>query len=277
MYQAIELCRLVKKTSGLPFVLISSPRVNYRTRSWPTRMADRLLKGADDLLISESRASRNFLVQKLGYAPSRVSVIHNGIDTSLFSPSSRKPDPDSIVVGTIGRLDAQKNQGVLLKAMAALRHIPRLRCVIVGEGPARGRLQAQIRRLGLGRSVELTGESRDPVRCLASFDIFTLPSLWEGLPNALLEAMACGLAVVASQVDGVAEVVTSGQDGLLVPPADAAALAQSIARLVEDAGLRRRLGSAARERVLKDFSLPAMIAGYTAAYRVILARRSSSS
>jgi glycosyltransferase involved in cell wall biosynthesis len=270
MYQAIELCRLVKKISASRFTLISSPRVNYRTRSWATLLVDRALKNADNLLIAESRASRDFLVERLGYAPDRVTVIHNGIDPAPFSPLNHQPDPDQILVGTIGRLDVQKNQGLLISAMAALRHIPRLRCVIVGEGPARARLERQIRRLGLEKSVRLAGENADAAASLASFDIFALPSLWEGLPNALLEAMAMGLPVVAAHVDGVGEAVTSEKDGLLVPPQDAAALAQGIARLVDDGDLRRRLGEAARARVLEDFSLPAMISGYANAYRLVL-------
>ena len=273
MYQAIELCRFVKKISTLPFTLISSPRVSYRTRSWATRMVDRGLKGADDLLISESGASRDFLIHRLGYDPSRVTVIYNGIDPAQFSPPRPKQNPDPLLVGTIGRLDAQKNQSLLISAMAALRHVPRLRCVIVGEGPARGKLETQIRRLGLEKSVRLAGECADSAASLASFDIFALPSLWEGLPNALLEAMAMGLPVVAAKVDGIGEVVTSGQNGLLVSPANAMALAQGIARLANDGDLRRRLGEAARARVLENFGLSAMISGYGRAYRKTLCRR----
>ena len=98
----------------------------------------------------------------------------------------------------------------------------------------------------------------------------SLPSLWEGLPNAMLEAMALGLPVAATRVDGVPEAVTDGQDGLLVAPDDPGALAKALASLMDDLELRRRLGQAARTRVAESFTLPAMLAGYEAAYRDIL-------
>lgn len=134
----------------------------------------------------------------------------------------------------------------------------------------RDRLRAQIRQLGLQRTVQLPGERGD-VRCwLAACDIFVLPSLWEGLPNALLEAMALGLPVVASRVDGVPEAVTDGKDGLLVAPGNAATLSVALAKLMDDPELRRSLSQAARARMAENFTLPAMLAGYEAAYKNVI-------
>jgi len=278
MYQAIQLCRLVKRRGEVPFKLVSSPRVNYRTRSFWSLLVDRWLKAADDLLIAESEASREFLTHRLGYAADRVKTVHNGLEIpEVPSAAERKRarlqlglEEDELLLLSMGRLDAQKGHGVLIDAVAELRRARKPRCAIIGDGPMRDHLRAQIARLGLQRTVQLPGERGDVRAWLAACDIFVLPSLWEGLPNAMLEAMALGLPVAATRVDGVPEAVTDGQDGLLVAPDDPGALAKALASLMDDLELRRRLGQAARTRVAESFTLPAMLAGYEAAYRDIL-------
>lgn len=281
MYQAIELCRFVKRRAGVPFKLVSSPRVSYRTRPAWTLLVDRLLKSADDLLITESAASRDFLVRRLGYAQDRVKTVYNGVDIARWPASNLERQQkrlelrlglDEVLLGTVGRLDAQKGHCVLIDAVAKLRSFHQARCAVIGEGPWRGRLEAQIRRLGLERCFWLLGERDDVPSWLSTFEVFVLPSLWEGLPNALLEAMAMGLPVAACAVDGVCEVVTPEVNGLLVPPRDPEALARAIARLITEPELRRRLGQAARELIAERFSLVDMIAGYEAAYREVLSR-----
>ncbi len=278
MYQAIQLCRLVKRRAEVPFKLVSSPRVNYRTRSFWSLLVDRWLKAADDLLIAESDASREFLTRRLGYAADRVKTVYNGVDIpEIPSAAERKRarlqlglDENELLLLSMGRLDAQKDHKILIDAVASLRGSRKPRCAIIGDGPMRDRLRAQIRQLGLQRTVQLPGERGD-VRCwLAACDIFVLPSLWEGLPNALLEAMALGLPVVASRVDGVPEAVTDGKDGLLVAPGNAATLSVALAKLMDDPELRRSLSQAARARMAENFTLPAMLAGYEAAYKNVI-------
>ena len=271
MYQAIQLCRWVKRRGSLQFRLVSSPRVNYRTRPRWTLLVDRWLRDADDLLIAESRASRDFLVDRLGYSREKVRAIHNGVAVAgeaIPEPERRAKreelllGAEELLVGAVGRLDEQKGHEILIEAMARLRGTCPARCAILGDGPARGRLEAQIRRLGLEGRVRLLGERDDAAPWLASFDIFALPSLWEGLPNALLEAMSLGLPVVASAVDGVCEAVADGRNGLLVPPKDPAALAQAVKSLCDDRGARERLGSAARRTVAEHFGLREMLSAY---------------
>jgi glycosyltransferase involved in cell wall biosynthesis len=278
MYQAIQLCRFVKRRSKAPFKLVSSPRVNYRTRSAWTLLVDRWLRASDDLLIAESEASREFLTLRLGYAQDRVKTVHNGVELpEVPSEAERKRArlhlglrEDELLLLSMGRLDKQKDHGTLIEAVAGLKGSLKPRCAIVGEGPRRDRLRAQVARLGLGRVVQLPGERADVRAWLCASDIFVLPSLWEGLPNALLEAMALGLPVVASGVDGVLEAVTDGEDGMLVAPGRAGVLSEVLARLMADPELRRRLGHAARARMAENFTLPAMLAGYEAAYRSLL-------
>lgn len=279
MFQAIQLSRLVKRRASKAFRLVTSPRVNYRHRSWPSLLVDRALKGADDLLISESQASRTFLTRWLGYAPEKVAVIHNGVDVAGW-PASRlerqqkrlelRLAADELLFGTAGRLDQQKGHRYLIEAMTRLRGQP-LKLVLLGEGPEHDRLKALVRKRHLERQVWLLGERQDMPTWLSALDGFVLPSLWEGLPNALLEAMALGLPVIASGVDGVREVVEDGKTGLLCRPKDPAGLASLIARLCGDPGLRQRLGAAARDMVSARFGLIEMMAGYERAYAAVCA------
>ena len=274
LYQAIQLCRMAKPLAGLPFKLVSSPRVNYRSRSWWTLLVDRWLKERDDLLIAECEASRRFLLKKLGYAPAKVVTIRNGIDLESLHASEenrRKKrlelglDDSHILVGATGRLDKQKGFSTLVEAMAKLRGSP-VRCVILGEGPERKSLEALIKKRRLEGDVRLLGEQKDASAWLSAFDLYCLPSLWEGLPNSLLEAMGLGLPVVASAVDGVPEAVLDGSDGMLVPPEKPLALAAVLRKLLDDPARRAALGKAARETVEKRFGLRRMIDEYQTAY-----------
>lgn len=281
MYQAIQLCRLAKRRLGGGFKLVSSPRVSYRTRSALTLLLDRLLKNSDDLLISECDSSRDYLVKRLGYSPDKVRTVYNGVDIAQWPVSKverhekrlgLRLGKDDILVGSVGRLDAQKAQGVLVEAVARLKNRHPVKCVIIGDGPKRASLEAQVRRRGLEKHVWLLGERDDVTAWLSSFDLFALPSLWEGLPNALLEAMAMGLPVVASAVDGVGEVVKDDENGLLVHPKDPGLLADKLAALAGDPQARARLGGAAKRTIAERFTLLRMIADYEAAYSEVLTR-----
>lgn len=276
MYQAIQLCRLAKRRARVRFKLVSSPRVNYRTRSAFTLLVDRVLKGGDDLLITESEASRAYLIKKLGYGPAKVRTIYNGVDIARWSVSpterSRKRlelllAEGDLLLGAVGRLDAQKGHSFLIDAVAKLKTRVPVRCAIIGDGPKRTTLEAQIRRHRLEKHVWLLGERDDVTAWLSSFDIFVLPSLWEGLPNALLEAMALGLPVIASEVDGVSEVVRANESGVLVPPKNALNLAKKIVELATDAPLRARLGEAAKETIAARFTLLEMLGSYEKTYQ----------
>jgi glycosyltransferase involved in cell wall biosynthesis len=279
MYQAIQLARLAKRRCKAKFKLVSSPRVSYRTRSTWTLFVDRALKGADDLLIAECESSRQYLIKRLGYAPQKVRTIYNGVDVarwpvSRMDRSQRRLElrlgASDVLVGCVGRLDGQKGHNTLIEAMSKLKGRHPARLAILGDGPRRSALEAQIRKLSLEKSVWLLGERDDVVSWLSAFDLFALPSYWEGLPNALLEAMALGLPPVASAVDGVPEVIEDGKSGLLVAPKDSMALAKAVATLAGDPGLRSRLGAQAQQTIAERFGLLTMIEAYQAAYESVL-------
>ncbi len=278
MYQAVQLCRLAKPQTG--FKLVSSPRVSYRTRSWATLALDQALKGRDDLLISESEASRSYLIARQGYDPDKVRTIYNGVEPSP-RPAPEEiarlraeagAGPEDFLIGAAGRLDRQKNHAALIRALAMLETLKPWRCVIWGEGPEREHLEALIRRLGLEDRVRLLGERPQVAPCLASLDLFVLPSLWEGLPNALLEAMAAGVCCAASAVDGVGEILRDGENGFLFPADDAKAVAQSVLKAMGDDASRRQTAAAGQSEVAEKFSLSRMLDAYEAAYQEVLGR-----
>jgi glycosyltransferase involved in cell wall biosynthesis len=205
-------------------------------------------------------------------------VIHNGIppisDASTNRPGTRKElgltDSDVLLL-SVGRLVYQKGHEYLIEAMPRiLARFPSVRVLICGDGPLRGELQSHIDRMHLQEPVKLLGNRNDIDRFLQSADIFVLPSRWEGLPVALLEAMGMGLPVVATQVEGVDEVLERDTDGLLVPPEDAMALGEALLRLIASAALRRNMGAAARGRIQESYTLDIMCEKYLVVMRSLV-------
>jgi glycosyltransferase involved in cell wall biosynthesis len=152
---------------------------------------------------------------------------------------------------TPARLHQQKGHAYLLTAAAL---VPDATFVLAGDGPLRAELEQRARELGVAGRCLFLGERADVPDLLAAADLFLLPSLWEGLPLSVLEAMAAGRPVVATAIGGTDEAVTDGVTGLLVPPRDPAAIAAAIARLRDDPGLAERLAAAGRARVEREFS-----------------------
>jgi glycosyltransferase involved in cell wall biosynthesis len=179
-----------------------------------------------------------------------------------------------LLVGTVGRLHPQKGFASLLAAVARVRErLPAIRLLLVGGGALRRDLVARAEALGLAEVVIFAGSRGDVPEILAALDLFVLPSLWEGLPNAVLEAMAAGLPVVATAAGGTPEVVVDGETGLLVPPGDVTALAEAIERLLRDPGLRRKMGEAGRKRVEGHFTIEQTVAQTVALYETLLRQK----
>lgn len=252
-------------------------RRHRRLRRWCAPFITRYLAVSRDL--------ERWLVDPVGIDPSKVMYIPNGIDARRFLPfhgPERKrallgefAPPGTLLIVTIGRLDPVKDHAGLINAFHRLCEADtqtgaRLRLVIIGGGRQRENLEQQVERLGLSDRVRLLGERAGTATLLAECDIFALSSIAEGMPGVLLEAMASGLPVVATDVGGVAEVVADGVTGTLVAPADPAALAAALDRYVRDPELRQQHGRAGLARVETTFSLPAMISAYTALYDELL-------
>jgi len=196
-------------------------------------------------------------------------VIPNGVDTGRFHPPPEPRPPDGVVrIGCVARLSEEKRHRDLLHA-AALLHRDRvpLEILLVGDGPLRAALERTTRELGLTGCVTFLGARNDVPELLRSFDAFVLPSRSEGLPLTVLEAMATGLPVVATDVGGVSEAVRDGETGLLVPPGEIRALADALRRVASDAAFRRRAGGSARALAVSRYGLPEMIAAHRALYR----------
>ena len=216
------------------------------------RRFERLTAPVADVIIAVSDEERDLSLPVLGRAARRVQVIDNGVDVTEFSPAGRvRARAGAPLVICVGRLAVQKGQDLALSALARLAHgDARLR--LVGDGPERQRLVRLAQALGVAHRVEWPGTSADVATELRSADVVVVPSRWDGLSLSLLEAMACGAAVVATRAPGTA--VLEGA-GVVTPPGDSSALASAIDELLADPGLRATLGAAARRRVEQRFDL----------------------
>ncbi len=230
-------------------------------------------------IVCVSDGVRETLVRK-GILPAICLTVHNGIDCDqgLHDANGIRAAwafPDTaIVVGTVGQLVARKRVADLIQAVARLqRQNPArdLRLVVVGEGREAEPLARLAASLGIADRVRLTGFEPQPLRQVAAMDIFALCSASEGLPRVILEAMLAGRPVIASDIVGSRELVIPGETGLLYPGGDVAALTDAMARLSNDAALRRRMGEAGRRRVREQFSIERYVAGVEAVLDGILA------
>lgn len=218
----------------------------------------------------------------LGVPRSRITVIANGVDVLRFDGNDADANEASglglppraagvPLIGSVGCLAARKDFGTLLAALAILAREGRdFRCAIAGDGPDRGALAARAVELGIADRVTFLGERSDVDALLPAFDLFTLSSREEGIPNALLEAMAAERPCVVTRVGGNAEVLEDGRTGWLVPPEDPSALAAALAHAMDDRIEAHRRGQAAREAMLRDRSIDAMVRRHEAFYLLAL-------
>ncbi|HEX5461300.1 MAG TPA: glycosyltransferase [Steroidobacteraceae bacterium] len=233
-------------------------------------MVQRLLMRGVDAAFAVSTQLRADLVRELGIDGSRMEVLYNGVDTGSFrpldAPCQGSASGERLRIGSVGRLVPVKNYTLLLNAFARL---PPDACqlILVGEGPERGALERLADDLRIRDRVEFAGHRDDVPDLLRTLDIFVLPSLSEGMSNTLLEAMATGVAAVASDVGGNREIIESERSGLLFPSGDTAAAAAQLQRLIASRELRRAVGGAGAARVRGTFSIEAMLGRYAELYR----------
>jgi glycosyltransferase involved in cell wall biosynthesis len=247
-------------------------RMDYPVaKSWYTRL---LYNRRVDGVVAISRVIENLLVAA-GVEPARIRLIHSGIDAERFERCAdgqagldREP-----VVGMVAVLEERKGHRYLLEAAAEVkRRGHRIRYLIAGDGPLRRQLEELVRTLNLQDEVRLCGFVADTPAFLSQIDIFILPSLYEGLGVAVLEAMAAGKPVIASAVGGLPELVVDAVTGILVAPKDVAGFAGAIARLAGDRSLAREMGRNGAARARAEFSLEAMAAKNEAFYYQLIDR-----
>lgn len=234
-----------------------------------------------DHVVTVSRYVQRYLVSA-GIPERQLTTVATGIDLDRYARPDSSSDlrvelgipPDTLIVGTIAILRGKKgHQQILDSAPAVLAQFPQTHFVFAGDGPQFDKIQSRIAALNLEHHVHMLGLRSDVSNLLASFDIFLLPTHQEALGTAFIEAGAMGLPSVGTNVDGVPEVVRDGETGILVPPQDGAALIEPLCRLLADAELRRRMGTAASRLVRQYFSVASMAIGMESVYRRLLLQR----
>jgi glycosyltransferase involved in cell wall biosynthesis len=244
---------------------------------WRRTCFRRLAYGLANRVVSVSRQLRDMHARDTGYSRDRITVIHNGVDCERFRPDGEARArvrrelglaEGELCLGCVGNLLPVKDHMTLLRVLSSLDAVTRRwRLLILGEGPQRPELEAFVNAHGeWKKQVCFLGLRSSVVELLNGMDVFVLPSLFEGVSNALLEAMATGLPVVVTATGGNPEVVVDGQSGLLFPARDLQRLSSHLALLAGNKDLRSKLGAEAMRRVREDFSLDSMVRKYGQLY-----------
>ncbi len=241
--------------------------------------AERLAGRITDLLICTCEGERQIALQHRIVPPSKAAVVRTGVDLRRFHPlpeAHRIRDELELpqrhrIVGTVGAIVEQKGHRTLVEAAAlVIEEMPHTTFVIAGSGVLREELEARVAQLGLGRRFRFLGTRDDIPRVLATLDLFVMPSLWEGMPYALVEAMAVGVPVVGSDIPGIADIVRPHQTGRLALADDPAALAEAIRTALTEEGASARMAQAGRDVVMHEHSRERMIASLAGAYERLL-------
>jgi glycosyltransferase involved in cell wall biosynthesis len=251
-----------------------------RDRRWGLlySLLDRSTLYPADHVVAVSQRMQRELVTLPGLSARRVTAIQNAIDCAYFSaPEQRDPcrselglPPESHVIGYAGRIDRVKRLDLLLEGFsAAVAHHPQARLLIIGEGGQRSKLEALAASLGISDAVIWTGFRQDMPRLLAAMDLYVQTSVNEGLSLSILEAMAAGKAVIATDVGGAQEVLAHQVTGILIPPGSSPAIAAATVDLLDHPEKRAALAQAARDHVVQSFGVERMVEGYRRVYEAL--------
>ncbi len=256
-YGATTFGRLAGAMRGIPTLL--HEHANLTDTPWFQKVADRALNPFTDLAIAVSKSTADFVINARLMPPEKVKVVYLGVPLDEFSAprsgdevaEARRElglDPDDFAIGTVTRLhDSKGNEYLVEAARLVLDRRPQAKFFLVGEGPLQPALEAQARQLNLGDRFVFVGFVRDVPRLLSAFDLSVFPSLWEGTPLTAFEALAAGKPILATDADGLVDILTDGRDARIVPKRQAAALADQMVALMDDPGARAVLGGQARE------------------------------
>ncbi len=256
--------RVAAFLAGVP-VIVASVHDNYRMDKRPKRrIVNHILSKITDKIVAVSESIKKDIVRYDKIDPSKILVIPNGVDTERFNPEGNFANikeeflikDNDIVIGFVGRIVPAKGLEYLIDTLSYLKEeFKNLKLLIIGEGSLVDGLKEKSKENNVNDSVIFTGRRRDIPDILSCIDIFVMPSIAEGLPNALLEAMAMGKPIVATEVGGIPEVIKNGSNGQLVPPRDPGALAMAIKEFIGNGQLATKMGQAARNLVLDNYSI----------------------
>lgn len=239
-----------------------------------------LYQSATRHIVTTGEALRRQLAEQNGFDAARISSVRTGIDLDAFRPRDRRACRQALgieerpILGILATLRDWKGHDYLIDAWSLLHpQFPDWRLLFIGDGPQRGHLEKRVAQAGLSDSIRLVGNQDDAPLWLNALDLFTLPSYGdEGVPQGIMQAMACGLAVVSTPVGAIEEAVQRERTGLVVPARDAHALADALARLMDDAALRSIMGQAGRAYAQANFGLEAMLDAMEAVFEKAAAR-----
>jgi glycosyltransferase involved in cell wall biosynthesis len=277
-YGATTFGRLAAAGLGIPVVL--HEHANLTSTPWFQKIADRVLERYTDLAIAVSQSTAEFVIGARLVRPERVRVVYLGAPVGEFSLARTPAEveairrelgvlPGELAIGTVTRLhDSKGNEYLVRAARRVLDARPNTRFFLFGEGPLRPSLEAEAASLGLGDRFVFGGFVRDVARVLSAFDISVFPSLWEGTPLTLFEALAAGRPIVATDADGLMDVLTTGRDALIVPKRDSEALAGRIVELIDRPDLRAELAARARETA-RHYDIDAFVGKMERLYAIL--------
>ena len=261
--------RLAAWIAGVPVIASA-----LHSTGWPDGVGrlNRWLTPITDAFIAVADSHGQFLREFERFPNRKVRVIRNGVDVSRFhvDPEAEKDvrqefglSVDVPLIGIVAALRSEKNHAMLVRAAAALRQThPSAHWLVIGDGPERAAIEGLAEELGVRDRVHMLGTRYDTPRLLAALDVFTLCSLNEASPVSILEALACGVPVVATDVGSVSESVVEGETGLLVPSEDDQAYVAALGRMLDDPSSRAVMGAAGRDLVVRSGSLESMVSGY---------------
>ena len=258
-----------------PWAVVSTKHNDDPFRAGAFRFAERALTRRADRVVAITGALARFCVERVGLPPEKVEIVHYGLDELPAAWGAGSEPPEGRFLLAIARLTEQKGLDVAVRALPALPADVRL--AVLGEGPERTRLEALAEELGASNRLLLPGRVGDVAAWLRRATLLVHPVRWEGFGLALLEAMLAAKPVVASDVSSIPEIVVDGETGVLVPPDDPRALGRALLGVLQDPRRGERLGTAGRERALREFSVDRMASGTLAVYdRALAGRRSAS-
>jgi glycosyltransferase involved in cell wall biosynthesis len=265
--------------AGVPIIIGTEVNI-YERKQRHHILIERLLTARSACVVASAESVKTAYVRQLGIGADAVRVVYNAVNWERLD-ATKTPDvvraelgipSERLVVGVVATLQNKKGHRVLLDAVAKTPGLESVWLMLVGDGPERASLEAYAATLGIADRVTFCGTRRDLGNLLPAMDVFALPSLWEGLPLALILAMGASRPVVATRLAGIPEVVTDCETGLLVEPGNVAAMGAALARVCGDAALRTRLGARARAAVRDRFGADAYSAAVIRIYEEFLAR-----